>query len=89
MLANSLGVTTGANAESTGGIAGTNSGTMTSLYNESIVTGGSSVGGVAGDNSGTMTNAVNATGVTGTVTNTGASSVTTPARWTADATRAR
>ena len=70
-LANSLGVTTGANAGSTGGIAGTNSGTMTSLYNESIVTGGSSVGGVAGDNSGTMTNAVNATRVTGTVTNTG------------------
>ena len=70
-LANSLGVTTGAKSEATGGIAGTNSGTMTSLYNESIVTGGSSVGGVAGDNSGTMKNAVNATGVTGTVTNTG------------------
>ncbi|HIR18277.1 MAG TPA: filamentous hemagglutinin N-terminal domain-containing protein [Candidatus Caccocola faecigallinarum] len=70
-LANSLGVTTGAESEATGGIAGTNSGTMTSLYNESIVTGGSSVGGVAGDNSGTMTNAVNATRVTGTGTNTG------------------
>ena len=70
-LANSLGVTTGAGSEATGGIAGTNSGTMTSLYNESIVTGGSNVGGVAGDNSGTMENAVNATGITATDKNAG------------------
>ena len=70
-LANSLGVTTGANAGSTGGIAGTNSSEMTSLYNESIVTGGSNVGGVAGDNSGTMENAVNATGITATDKNAG------------------
>ena len=65
-LANSLGVTTGANAKSTGGIAGTNSGTMYSLYNESVVTGNGSVGGVAGTNSGNITNAVNTTGITAT-----------------------
>ena len=65
-LANSLGVTTGANAESTGGIAGTNSGTMTSLYNESIVTGQNNVGGVAGTNGGSITNAVNTTDITAT-----------------------
>ena len=79
-LANSLGVTTGANAESTGanaestganaestgGIAGTNSGTMYSLYNESVVTGNGSVGGVAGTNSGKIENAVNTTGITAT-----------------------
>ena len=67
-LANSLGVTTGANAESTGGIAGTNSGEMTSLYNESIVMGKYNVGGVAGTNEGNMSNAVNATSVTADTT---------------------
>ncbi len=65
-LANSLGVTTGANAKSTGGIAGTNSGTMHSLYNESIVTGQNNVGGVAGTNGGSITNAVNTTDITAT-----------------------
>ena len=66
-LANSLGVTNGANVDKNiGGIAGVNSGTMYSLYNESVVTGNGSVGGVAGTNSGNITNAVNTTGITAT-----------------------
>ncbi len=67
-LANSLGVTTGAESKATGGIAGTNNGTMTSLYNESIVMGKYNVGGVAGTNEGNMSNAVNATSVTADTT---------------------
>ena len=63
-LANSLGVTNGEGVDNVGGIAGDNSGTMYSLYNESVVTGNGSVGGVAGTNSGNITNAVNTTGIT-------------------------
>ena len=65
-LANSLGVTNGEGVDNVGGIAGDNSGTMYSLYNESVVTGNGSVGGVAGTNSGNITNAVNTTGITAT-----------------------
>ncbi|WP_300265214.1 filamentous hemagglutinin N-terminal domain-containing protein [uncultured Cloacibacillus sp.] len=71
-LANSLGVTNGGtNVSNVGGIAGKNSGTMHSLYNESIVSGSGNVGGVAGDNSGTMTNAVNTTAITAAGDNAG------------------
>ena len=63
-LANSLGVTNGEGVDNVGGIAGDNSGTMYSLYNESVVTGKNSVGGVAGTNSGNITNAVNTTSIT-------------------------
>ena len=63
-LANSLGVTNGEGVDNVGGIAGDNSGTMYSLYNESVVTGKGSVGGVAGTNSGEIENAVNTTGIT-------------------------
>ena len=63
-LANSLGVTNGEGVDKVGGIAGDNSGTMYSLYNESVVTGKGSVGGVAGTNSGEIENAVNTTGIT-------------------------
>ena len=65
-LANSLGVTNGEGINNVGGIAGVNSGTMHSLYNESVVTGKHNVGGVAGTNSGNITNAVNTTGITAT-----------------------
>ena len=65
-LANSLGVTNGEGVDNVGGIAGVNSGTMYSLYNESVVTGKGSVGGVAGTNSGEIENAVNTTGITAT-----------------------
>ena len=66
-LANSLGVTNGANVDkNVGGIAGVNSGEMYSLYNESVVTGKNNVGGVAGTNSGKIENAVNTTGITAT-----------------------
>ena len=65
-LANSLGVTNGEGVDKVGGIAGVNSGTMYSLYNESVVTGKDNVGGVAGTNSGNITNAVNTTGITAT-----------------------
>ena len=65
-LANSLGVTNGANVDDIGGVAGVNSGTMHSLYNESIVTGQNNVGGVAGTNGGSITNAVNTTDITAT-----------------------
>ena len=65
-LANSLGVTNGEGVDKVGGIAGDNSGTMYSLYNESVVTGKNSVGGVAGTNSGEIENAVNTTGITAT-----------------------
>ncbi len=65
-LANSLGVTNGEGVDNVGGIAGVNSGTMYSLYNESVVTGKHNVGGVAGTNSGEIENAVNTTGITAT-----------------------
>ena len=65
-LANSLGVTNGEGVDNVGGIAGDNSGTMYSLYNESVVTGKHNVGGVAGTNSGEIENAVNTTGITAT-----------------------
>ena len=65
-LANSLGVTNGEGVDKVGGIAGDNSGTMYSLYNESVVTGKDNVGGVAGTNSGEIENAVNTTGITAT-----------------------
>ncbi len=65
-LVDSLGVTNGEGVDNIGGIAGVNSGTMYSLYNESVVTGNDSVGGVAGANSGNINNAVNTTGITAT-----------------------
>ncbi len=71
-LANSLGVTNGRTAvDNVGGIAGQNHGTMSSLYNESIVTGNGSVGGVAGTNSGKIENAVNTTAITAAGSNAG------------------
>ncbi len=71
-LANSLGVTNGGTAvDNVGGIAGQNHGTMSSLYNESIVSGRNNVGGVAGANDGEMNNAVNTTAITAAGSNVG------------------
>ena len=70
-LVDSLGVTSGKYGNmdyadaNVGGIAGVNSGTMFSLYNESIVNGTHYVGGIAGRNTkgGTITAAINTTDV--------------------------
>lgn len=71
----SLGVTTGVYkvqgqntlySDNVGGIAGTNSGTVKNVYNESIVSGRDNVGGIFGENSGTdVSNVANAADVTG------------------------
>lgn len=71
----SLGVTTGGYkvqgqntlySDNVGGIAGTNSGTVKNVYNESIVSGRDNVGGIFGENSGTsVSNVANAADVTG------------------------
>lgn len=71
----SLGVTTGVYkvqgqntlySDNVGGIAGTNSGTVTNVYNESIVSGRDNVGGIFGENSGKdVSNVANAADVTG------------------------
>lgn len=73
-LTNSTGVTNGRRGtgeslalDRVGGIAGENAGTMVSLYNESIVMGGSIVGGIVGENSANskINNAVNTSSVDG------------------------
>ncbi len=71
----SLGVTTGVYkvqgqntlySDNVGGIAGTNSGAVKNVYNESIVSGRDNVGGIFGENSGTsVSNVANAADVTG------------------------
>lgn len=71
----SLGVTTGIYkvegeetkySDNVGGIAGTNSGTVTNAYNESIVSGRNNVGGILGVNTGaSVTDVSNAARVTG------------------------
>lgn len=71
----SLGVTSGlyiktngtidSTSNNVGGIVGTNTGTINSAYNESIVTGQDNVGGIAGTNTGTIKDVSNASSVTG------------------------
>ena len=54
-------------SDQTGGIAGSNSGTITNAYNESVVSGRTQIGGIVGFNtaSGSVENVANASSVTG------------------------